>query len=67
MLPEQTEKYRQKLIERYKSRNNTEAFIDVAMEYFDTLSRNQKDYKCKTLIANENEFLEDLLLRENIL
>ena len=67
VLPERTNSFKEKLIARCQERGNSESFVKYISENFDSLSRNQKDYKNKILILKENQYLEDLLLEEKIL
>ncbi|MCL2229022.1 MAG: hypothetical protein FWC00_04305 [Firmicutes bacterium] len=67
VLPEKTDSFREKLVARCKVRGNSESFIIELVRYFDNMSRDQKDYKCKLLIIKENQFLEDLLLEQKFI
>lgn len=53
---------REILLNRYKKRKNNKELIDEVTNYFDTWSRNQKDYNYKIEIINKDKYLEDLLL-----
>lgn len=53
---------REILLNRYKKRKNNKQLIDEVTNYFDTWSRNQKDYNYKIEIINKDKYLEDLLL-----
>lgn len=53
---------REVLLDRYKERGNNKELMEEVTNYFDTWSRNQKDYNYKIEIINKDKYLEDLLL-----
>lgn len=63
VLPKKDMLYRKKLVDRYKKRGNSNELINDVMYNFDNWSRNPKDYNYPIEIIENNEYLEDLLLR----
>lgn len=58
---------REILKKRYEDRNNNENMINEVMNYFDTWSRDQNNYKYKIEILSKNKYLEDFLLEKGYL
>lgn len=55
------------LYQRYIDRGNSPDLIHDVMGYFDTWSRKQEDYSYPIMILEKDEYLEDILLKFNIL
>lgn len=53
------------LVERYIERGNSEDFIQRAIQ--NLIDWHHLKYKYKTIILKKNEYLEDYLLRENLI
>ena len=66
VLPKQTEEYRKIILNRLKERGNSEKLIACVMNWFKFWSRNPSDYKYPIEILNEDEFLEDLLIKKGL-
>lgn len=49
------------LEERYRNRGNNAILIDSVLSYFDSWSRDQKDYSYPICILEKDKYLEDLL------
>ena len=54
-------KCKEEYIQRYKKRGNIEKFIKNVYETFDELIKRLDSIKCKKIILNNNEYLEDKL------
>lgn len=65
VLPSNDQETRKKLLERYMKRKNSIELINDVMNCFDTWSRNAEDYNYPIKVLDKEEYLEDLLLREN--
>lgn len=50
------------LIDRYKSRGNSDVMINEVLSYFDNWSRDQSDYDYPIYILDKEHTLEDLLI-----
>lgn len=64
VLPNKNKKFRDRLIKTFEERKNNKKLIDNVLTYFDNWSRDPKDYICKLEIINEDEYLEDFLIRK---
>ena len=64
VLPNKNKKFRDRLIKTFEKRKNNKKLIDNVLTYFDNWSRDPKDYICKLEIINEDEYLEDFLIRK---
>lgn len=62
VLPNKDSEIREKLLQRYKLRGNSDELIESAMNNFDNWSRNQEDYNYPIIILDNNQYLEDILL-----
>ena len=55
------------LLERYKSRGNSQELINLVMRYFDTWSYKKEDYNCPLVILEKDKYLEDYLKDEELI
>ena len=67
VLPNKSTDNREKLLQRYKLRGNSNELIKDAMYNFDNWSRNQEDYNYPIVILDKDKYLEDLLIDMNLL
>ncbi len=67
VLPSDDNYTRDKLLERYKQRGNSNELIKDVMYYFDNWSRNQDEYEYPIIILEKDKYLEDLLLDKGII
>lgn len=67
VIPSDDIENRERLLERYKQRGNSEDLINDAMYNFDNWSRNQKDYNYPIIVLNKDSYLEDILLDMNLI
>ena len=64
VIPNKNKKFRDRLIKTFEERGNNKNLINNVLEYFDNWSRDPKDYNCKLEIINDDEYLEDFLIRK---
>ena len=64
VIPDKNKEFRNRLIKTFKQRENNKKLISNVLEYFDNWSRNPKDYSCKLELINNDEYLEDFLVRK---
>ena len=67
ILPNKDSEIREKLLQRYKLRGNSDELIESAMNNFDNWSRNQEDYNYPIIILDNNQYLEDVLLEMKLI
>lgn len=67
VLPSNDLDNRNKLLERYKKRGNSDDLINNVMYNFDNWSRNQKDYSYPIIILDKDKYLENLLIDMELL
>lgn len=67
VLPNKDSEIREKLLQRYKLRGNSDELIESAMNNFDNWSRNQEDYNYPIIILDNNQYLEDVLLEMKLI
>lgn len=64
VIPNKNKKIRDRLIKTFEERENNKNLINNVLEYFDNWSRNPEDYTCKLEIINDDEYLENFLIRK---
>lgn len=67
VLPNKDIEIREKVLQRYKLRGNSNELIKDAMNNFDNWSRNQEDYNYPIIILDNNQYLEDVLLEMKLI